>query len=117
MGFSKRGTVVFQKGHARLYKGKKLIHTFKYEENQLIINVVILGLASKWTPLDKTLAGRAMAKLRWKQRMAWRAPLPAEAFMVQPRHPHIITSAIISKIGVADLNKMITVRGETHDAG
>ncbi|EBY3806553.1 hypothetical protein D4F80_08970 [Salmonella enterica subsp. enterica serovar Adabraka] len=107
---TKRTSVVFQQGRARLYKGKKCVGTFKYQENQLIVDVVILGLAAKWTPLQRTLARRAMAKRQRDQIRAFNKPFPIEAYAVQPRHPHITTSPIISKVNVADLSKMLTVR-------
>lgn len=107
---TKRTAIVFQKGHARLYKGKKLIGTFKYQENQLIIDVIILGLASKWAPLEKTLAKRAMEKRRRDQIKDFNKPFPPGAFKVQPRSAHISTSPILAKVEVADLRKMLAVR-------
>ncbi|HHS7556217.1 TPA: hypothetical protein ACTPQ1_004507 [Salmonella enterica] len=107
---AKRTTVVFQQGHARLYKGKKFIGTFKYRENQLVVDVVILGLTSTWTPLERTLAKRAMIKRQRDAIKAFNKPFPIEAYCVQPRHSHISVSPILGDIHIADLNKMLTVR-------
>lgn len=107
---TKRTSVVFQQGRARLYKGKKLIGTFVYQENQLIVDVIILGLAAKWSPLKRTLAKRAMEKLRRDQIKAFNKPFPLEAYRVQPRCAHITTSPMIAKLDVTDLREMLTVR-------
>ncbi|HCJ5818913.1 TPA: hypothetical protein NU463_004569 [Escherichia coli] len=107
---TKRTSVVFQQGRARLYKGKKLIGTFEYQENQPIVDVIILGLAAKWSPLKRTLAKRAMEKLRRDQIKAFNKPFPLEAYRVQPRCAYITTSPMIAKLDVTDLREMLTVR-------
>lgn len=106
---TKRTSVVFQQGRARLYKGKKLIGTFEYQENQLIVDVIILGLAAKWPPLKRTLAKRAMEKRRRDQIKAFSKPFPHEAYRVQPRCAHITTSPMLAKLDVSDLREMLTV--------
>lgn len=106
---TKRTSVVFQQGRARLYKGKKLIGTFEYQENQLIVDVIILGLAEKWSPLKRTLAKRAMEKSRRDQIKAFNKPFPHEAYRVQPRCAHITTSPMLAKLDVSDLREMLTV--------
>lgn len=99
-----RTSIVFQKGHASLYKGKKLIGTFKYQENQLVVDVVILGLASKWTPLKRTLARAALAKKRRDDIRRMNAIDPKTAFTVQPRYPHFASLPILSKVVIAPLS-------------
>lgn len=99
-----RTSIVFQKGHARLYKGKKLIGTFTYQENQLIVDVVILGLASKWTRLKKTLARAALAKKRRDDIRRMNAIDPKTAFTVQPRYPHFASLPILTNVDVAPLS-------------
>lgn len=101
---TKRKTIVFHPGHVRLYNGKKPIGTFKYQENQLVVDVVILGLASKWTRLEKTLARAGLAKKRRDDNRRMNAIDPKTAFAVQPRYPHIAALPILTKVDIAPLS-------------
>ncbi|QVW55061.1 hypothetical protein pEaSNUABM29_00017 [Erwinia phage pEa_SNUABM_29] len=98
-----RTQIVFQKGRARLYKGKQLIGTLEYEPNKLLVDVVIHGLAKQWSKLKRTLARAALAKKRKDRIRDQNAAIPPEGYMVQPRHKHFASLPILSQVNVTAL--------------